>query len=69
MPPREIDVRISQGCGIHTDLGGKMDPRVKPEDDYKKTTCITYETASVQVLSWPQKMIGNIDFPCQGSTW
>ena len=36
MPPREIDVRISQGCGIHTDFGGKMDPRVKPEDDYKE---------------------------------
>ena len=36
MPPREIDVRISQGGGIHTGFGGKMDPRVKPEDDYIK---------------------------------
>ena len=33
MPPREIDVRISQGCGVHIDVGWKMDPRVKPEDD------------------------------------
>ena len=33
MPPREIDVLISQGCGIHADFDWKMDPRVKPEDD------------------------------------
>ena len=46
MPSREIDVRISQECGIHTNLHWKMAPRVKPEDDYMKTTCRTNETAS-----------------------
>ena len=30
MPPREIDVQISQGCSIHADFDWKMDPRVSP---------------------------------------
>ena len=58
MPSREIDIRISQEYGIHTDFHWKIDPRVspvklgasisqgKPEDDYIKTNCRTNETAS-----------------------
>ena len=58
MPSREIDVWISQECGIHTDFHWKMDPRVspvklgasisqgKPEDDYIKANCRTNEIAS-----------------------
>ena len=42
---REIDVRISQECGIHIDFLEKMDSRVKPEDDFIKTNCRTNETA------------------------
>ena len=46
MPLREIGVRISRGCCIHSDIHWKMDPRVKPEDDYLMIHCGDDETAS-----------------------
>ncbi len=46
MPPREIDVRISQGCGIHADYVRKTDPRKKPEDDCQERTRKIFETTS-----------------------